>query len=202
LDISYHQVVEPSLAGIGSYVSDGVDQAVRLGLVTPIVVFNVLLVVAGLGIVPGLLEHGENVHWILQLLLFLDPDFVISSKQLFRILSNDISGETAEDAEDSLKFCERICATFPEPMIFTDSSLVVHSCNLAALSLLGKRPKDILKKPLLGVLAGSPSLRPLMQVMKQALQGFREALECDVEIAAKLGTKTLRVLVVPITSSG
>jgi class 3 adenylate cyclase/PAS domain-containing protein len=182
--------------------SESLDTAVGVDLVIPISFFIVVFVLTGLGIVPGLLARGANVHWILQLLLFLDPDYVIGSKHFFRILSNDMTSDSAEDAEESLKFCERICAAVPEPLMFTDGGLTVHSCNRAALQLLGKRPKDILKKPLLGVLAGSATLRPLLQAVNQALQGFEEPLECDLELATRHGPKTVRTSIVPISSAG
>jgi PAS domain-containing protein len=205
LELSSKRVLKPAIEYLTVYLHGELEMWTTYGLIVPITVCSILIILIGLGLVPGFLSRGQDVHWILHVLLFCDPMIVLQSKQFFKILSNDSGGFADEDLEEASHLYEMICAASPNPLLFLDNSLVVHSVNEAAVQAIGLPADEIIGQPLLEVLrpTNATALDTFVRAVKEASSGLRvPVIECDLVLNTPLGVRDYHAKIVAVNSYG
>jgi PAS domain-containing protein len=207
LRVSYPSVLDPALSWMTSYLTDVVYRGHRADLLVPIFVCAFVIFAVGLALVPGFNALTANVHWVLHLLLFLDPATVFKSRQFFKILSNGLPCLPGDDFEESQEFFERICAGAPDPMLFLDAELTIRSCNRASLAFFERPAAQLLNRTMFEVLsigaAPTPETTAFVYAAAQATQSIRApCIEHDIELDFRTGPRRIRASLVAVAATG
>jgi class 3 adenylate cyclase len=207
VDLSWRQRIDPILSDVTSAFDKAVEKELTQVLIIPIVICACIMVICGLALLPKFISDGEVVHWLLRSLLFCDPRIVMDSKPLFKILSNDFSGASTHDTEESTKFYEKMIGASADSTFFLDNAIQIRAMNRRACEFLGVPNEQALGKPLFEVLQGPcenlASVRSFSAAVESAMLGLRSpCIESDLEVACVGGSGHVRAILIAINGKG
>ena len=187
------EFLNTSMATAKRIIDDVIHNAEVTRVILPVSLLTVALFVSACVIVHDFLSSADTVHWFVHLLLFCDPETVLKSRQLFKILSNDFSDFVIEGQDDMARFYETLLDVSTDAVIFMENNLVIHSVNQKAVDFLKRAPEEMIGKELSKIFnledeRVSP-LRNFMSALEKALRGIRSpcmTTEVEVDIAGSL----------------
>ncbi|OHS93746.1 hypothetical protein TRFO_11517 [Tritrichomonas foetus] len=107
-------------------------------ITVPVIIFDLIIFICGILLIPPFKQSGEVAQWAMRLMLFCQPNIVLQSRKIVKILSNDFTSDENEDNEESSDFYEKLIAHLPDAAIFLNKELVIHSTNSAFEKLFGE----------------------------------------------------------------
>ena len=106
-------------------------------IIAPIVIFDVVIFICGILLIPRFIRSGEVAQWAMRLMLFCQPNIVLQSRPIIKILSNDFTTDENDENDEKSSFFESIVANLSDPVIFLDNEFIIRSSNTAFNKLFG-----------------------------------------------------------------
>jgi len=192
-------------ATIYSMISDG-----KINLVTTVSIWLSIVFVIGVFFVMTFRSLGENAQWSLRLFLFCDPNIVLNSKVILKILSNDFNNDDNKDSTDMVErsgFYETVVSHLLDAVVFMSNDLVIRSTNSAIENVLGLKPQDVLGKSLRDILRPPKGHESSLLAFYAALDGAMNSLrapniECEAEVLRNNDSVTLQFDLTAVSAGG
>jgi len=179
--------------------------------IVPNIVLLGLIFICGLIFYNIFYSLGINAQWSLKLFLFCNPESILNSPPLMRILSNDFTENKKNKnnkAIDSLSNFEHLVSKLLDAVFFLNNKLDVLSCNSAVEQLLGRDPHSIIGLKIIDVLKPAEGKANLINHFFESLSAALESqkvptFESEIEIPRdQISSCSLKVNVVAVSSTG
>jgi hypothetical protein len=196
--------MEKAMDRVSNKLEELVAFQIRQMVILPVTVFCVVGFVCGILLLPVFISRVNNVYSFLSLVRFCEPEAIMQSKRLFKILSNDFSTNEADEFNFSDTLNETICANYYDSVFLLDNSLAVLSVNQQAVETFGQ---DIRGRNVTRVLncggPGTVSLKEFETALEYALHGLRSpCMERTLEIKTAEETLTFQLVLTALNTSG
>lgn len=205
LGVAKHDYVEKSLSKLDEY-ADKLRKDTINNIIIVVVVGTIIIVICGIILVPQFLSLAEVARWSLRLLLFCQPNIVLQSKSIIKILSNNFSKKEESKDQNGVNFYETVVSHLLDGVLFLNNELTILSGNSAVGNILGIDPETILGKKLTEIFIAPPdssSLKAFFAALQGALRAQRSpSIELEAEVVRGEENITLLLSVTAVSSSG
>ena len=204
---SFSEFIEPSFYTLDSFIEDKSNNARSVLLLAPVIICTIIIFVCGVILIPIYQHNGETAQWTLRLLLFCNPNVVLQSKAILKILSNDFSSNDNEENEEKSSFYESIVSHLLDGVLFLSNDLTIRNANNAVATILNCDLEKIIGISLKELFTPPPgeeaSLKSFLQAVYGAMNSMRPpSIECEIEVMKGNEPVTLQVSMTAISATG
>ncbi|KAK8899609.1 hypothetical protein M9Y10_001925 [Tritrichomonas musculus] len=207
LDSSFEQYVLPSFTALDKAVNNRCTTYRSSEFMIPLIVFVAVMIICGMIVIPFYQRIGETAQWTLKLLLFCDPNAVLQSKVILKILSNDFSRNETDETEEKSNFYESIVSHLLDGVIFMSNDLIIRSANNSVTNVIGKDPHKIIGMSLKDLFTSPQGQEASLRSFYQAVDGMMNcmrspSIEAEVEAMKNNEPVTLLLSMTAISATG
>jgi len=200
LGMDHQKYMIPALDMVQAKVDDETQHFGVITTLVPTLILCTVIVLCGFMIIPVFERGGAIAMWIPRLLLFCDPDVVLASTAIVKMLSNEYRIGDTGNREENTSAHGAVASNMPDGVVFMANDLTIISFNRAVATILGKTPDEITGGNLRTLFVPPPgqdtSLRQFLIAIDYALNARRSPCideEVDVLRDGKIGTLRLRL---------
>lgn len=207
LDSSYMKYVAPSFDALDNEILATSNLHRSSEFLLPMILFVIGMIICGIALIPIYQHISETAQWTLRLLLFCDPNVVLQSKAILKILSNDFSGNEADETEEKASFYESFVSHLFDGVIFMSNDLIIRSANNSVASIIGQSPQSIIGLSLKDLFTSPPgqeaTLRSFYQAVDAIMSCMRSpSIETEVVVMKGKEPATLFLSMMAISATG
>lgn len=201
------QYVDPSINFLQDHVEKRTETFTLLYILAPVLVCVIVAMIVGILLIPNYLRIANGAVWALRLLLFCQPNVVLQSKPILKILSNDFSENEEQKDQSGATFYEKVVSNLLDGVIFMSSDLKILSANQAIESVIDVNPEEIIGKSLYDLFTPPEDRDSSLKAFYAAVQGALKcqrspSIEAEVEVMRKDDCITLGLSLIAVSSSG
>jgi len=207
-EVSRKKWIDPALETMQLSIDDTVKN-IQTYVSWPVYLLLCGVFVSGIYFVTTFRIFGLSTEWFLKLLLICEPNKILESKEILKILSNDFStnDQSNEEKLGSSGFFEILSSHLPDPLLFLTKDLIIHSCNEALGQLYGVEASTFLGKQFKDILETNPenehSLRKLFSMINDSFSGYRVLnFQTEVIIKVKNDSASLLICLTAVSNEG
>ena len=207
LGVAKPDYVDKSLELLDSTVTTIRDQTVNESIIITAAVCLVVIVLCGIFLSPHFIKQADVAKWSLRMLLFCQPNIILQTKTIVKILSNDFSNKEESKDQTGASFYETVVSNLLDGVIFMNNQLEILSTNSAVGSILGIEdlPSIIGKKLNEVIVPGkdSSTLNAFYAALQGALKAQRSpSIELEAEIDRDGDSISLLLSITAVSTDG